>query len=127
MIDLLLVSPVILLLAIGAAFRLDRTQKPELFFSVFIAASYVVMCNIKYGMNLRYANIWDTPLRVLALSQMIYISSSLGRYRMAVFCGGVGLLCALELRQYVILFVHYPLYELVSEGLLRALKILKVH
>ena len=35
------------------------------------------------------------------------------------------LLCAIELRQYLLLFVDYPLYELVSEGLLRALKILK--
>ena len=30
-----------------------------------------------------------------------------------------------ELRQYLILFVQFPLYELVSEGLLRALHILK--
>jgi hypothetical protein len=29
------------------------------------------------------------------------------------------------MRQYIILFVQYPLYELVTEGLLRALHILK--
>ena len=87
------------------------------------------MCNIKYGMNLRYANIWDTPLRVLALNQMnlhLQFAADATGWPFS-FDGGVGLLCALELRQYVILFVHYPLYELVSEGLLRALKILKVH
>ena len=33
--------------------------------------------------------------------------------------------CAVELRQYIILFVQFPLYELVPEGLLRALHILK--
>ena len=33
LVDLLLVSPIILLLALGAVFRLDRTKKPELFLS----------------------------------------------------------------------------------------------
>jgi dolichyl-phosphate-mannose-protein mannosyltransferase len=127
LIDLLLVNPVVLILAIGAAFRLDRAQKPELFLIVFIAASYIVMCNIKYGMNLRYANMWDMPICFLAFSQITYVFSALGRYRTVIVCLAVGLLCALELRQYFILFVRYPLYELVSEGLLRALKILKSH
>ena len=53
-----------LLLAIGSVFNLRRTRKAEWFFLIFIAASYLVMCNIKYGMNLRYANMWDLPLRV---------------------------------------------------------------
>jgi 4-amino-4-deoxy-L-arabinose transferase-like glycosyltransferase len=125
LVDLLLVSPMILLLAIGAAFRLDRSQKPELFLFVFIAASYLVMCNIKYGMNLRYANMWDMPLRFLAFSQVFVFSARLHRYRTLILYGAVGFLCALELRQYVILFVQFPLYELVPEGLLRALHILK--
>jgi hypothetical protein len=34
-------------------------------------------------------------------------------------------LCGVELRQSLILFVRFPAYELVSEGLLRALHILK--
>src|SRR6266404_5116478 len=68
LVDLLLVSPVILILALGSIFRLDRTKKPELFMSIFVAASYLVMSNVKYGMNLRYANMWDMPLRFLALS-----------------------------------------------------------
>jgi hypothetical protein len=125
LVDLLLVSPVILLLALGAAFRLDRSQKPELFLFVFIAASYLVMCNIKYGMNLRYANMWDMPLRVLAFGQLAAFCAPLQRYRTLILCGAVGLVCAVELRQYVILCVQFPLYELVPEGLLRALHILK--
>ena len=125
LVDLLLVSPVVLLLAIGAAFRLDRSQKPELFLFVFIAASYLVMCNIKYGMNLRYANMWDMPLRLLAFGQIVVFCARLQRYRTLLLCGAVGLVCAVELRQYLILFVQFPLYELVPEGLLRALHILK--
>ena len=125
LVDLLLVSPVILLLALGAAFRLDRSQKPELFLFVFIAASYLAMCNIKYGMNLRYANMWDMPLRFLAFGQIVAFCARLQRYRTLILCGAVGLVCAVELRQYIILFVQFPLYELVPEGLLRALHILK--
>ena len=125
LVDLLLVSPVILLLALGAVFRLDRSQKPELFLFVFVAASYLVMCNIKYGMNLRYANMWDMPLRFLAFSQIVAFSARLQRYRTLILCGAVSLVCVVELRQYIILFVQFPLYELVPEGLLRALHILK--
>jgi hypothetical protein len=124
-VDLLLVSPLIVILAIGAIFRLDRTKKPELFLSTFIAASYLVMCNVKYGMNLRYTNMWDMPLRVLAVSMLMVLVAPLSRLRNVILVLAIALLCVIEFRQYIILFVHYPLYELVSEGLLRALHILK--
>lgn len=124
-VDLTLVSPIIMLLAIGRVFRLDRTMKPELFVAVFIGASYLVMCNLKYGMNLRYANMWDMPLRVLAFSQLASMIRPISRVRVWILGGAVAIICAFEMRQYLILFVDYPLYELVSEGLLRALKILK--
>jgi 4-amino-4-deoxy-L-arabinose transferase-like glycosyltransferase len=128
LVDLLLASPVVLLLAIGAAFRLDRTQKPELFVGLFIAASFLVMCNLKYGMNLRYANMWDLPLRLLALSQIVALSGFFGaRYRTLLVALGVLAICAFEFRQWIVLCVQYPLYELVTEGLLRALHILKTH
>jgi 4-amino-4-deoxy-L-arabinose transferase-like glycosyltransferase len=125
LVDLLLVSPIILLLTFGAVFRLDRTKKPELFMSIFIATTYLVMCNVKYGMNLRYANMWDMPLRFLAFSFLLTLVAPLRRYRSIVLTLAVGLICAVELRQYIILAVQFPLYELVPEGLLRALHILK--
>lgn len=125
LVDLLLASPLVLLLALGAAFRVKRGQREELFFIVFVAASYLVMCNLKYGMNLRYANMWDMPLRFLALSQLLALSSLLGRYRRAAISLAVAGISFLELRQYYLLFVQFPLYELVTEGLLRALHILK--
>src|SRR3984893_2361149 len=99
LVDLLLVSPVILILALGAIFRLDRSKKPELYMSIFIAASYLVMCNIKYGMNLRYANMWDMPLRFLALSTVVGLIAPLPRCRELVFVVIVVLICALEMRQ----------------------------
>jgi len=125
LVDLLLVSPIILLLAIGSVFRLDRTKTAELYLTLFITASYAIMCNVKYGMNLRYANMWDMPLRFLAFSQLVTWGSLLRRYQTAVITAAVVLICAFELRQYVVLFVQHQLYELVTEGLLRALQILK--
>ncbi len=125
LVDLLLVSPVILILAIGAYFRLDRAQRPELFLSLFIVASYLFMCNIKYGMNLRYANMWDMPLRVLAFSTIVDLAGYWKKYSRWILSIAVISLCVVELHQYIVLFVRYPLYELVSEGLLRALHILK--
>jgi 4-amino-4-deoxy-L-arabinose transferase-like glycosyltransferase len=125
LVDLLLVSPVVLILALGSLFRLDRTEKPELYMSIFIAASYLVMCNIKYGMNLRYTNMWDMPLRFLAFSFLVTLFAPIRRYRNALLGIVIAIICALELRQYIILAVQFPLYELISEGLLRALHILK--
>lgn len=126
LVDLLLAQPVVLLLAIGAVFRLDRTQKPELFLVLFIVSTYLIMCNLRYGMNLRYANMWDMPLRVLAFSQLVALASRFSRYRGGIVATAIAMICVVDLRQYVILAVHYPLYELVPEHLLRALKILKV-
>lgn len=125
LVDLLLVSPVVLLLALGAVFRLNLEKKPELFVMIFVAASYLVMCNLKYGMNLRYANMWDLPLRVLAFSTLAALVLPLQRYRVVALAGAIAFLCALDYRQYLVLFVNFPLYELVPQGLLRALHILK--
>jgi len=125
LVDLLLVSPIVLILAFGTLFRLNRTMKPELFMSIFIAASYLVMCNVKYGMNLRYANMWDLPLRFLALSQIVAFASLAKKYRSAIIAGAVVLLAAIEFHQYIVLAVRYPLYELITHDLLQALQILK--
>ena len=125
LVDLLLVSPLVLLLALGAVFRLDRTKKPELYMSIFIAATYLIMCNVKYGMNLRYANMWDMPLRFLAFGQIGALAALVPRYRTLLTAILVVFVAGLELRQYYILAVQYPLYELVTHDLLRALHILK--
>jgi hypothetical protein len=125
LVDLMLVSPIVLILALGTFFRLHRTMKPELFMSIFIAASYLVMCNLKYGMNLRYANMWDLPLRFLAFSEIVWLASFAKRFQTAAIASAVVLLVAIEFHQYVLLAVRYPLYELITHDLLRALSILK--
>jgi 4-amino-4-deoxy-L-arabinose transferase-like glycosyltransferase len=125
LVDLFLVSPIILVLAFGCVFQLERAKKPELWMSIFIAASYLVMSNIRYGMNLRYANIWDMPLRFLAFSSLATLLAPLSRYRNTILIAAVAIICALELRQYWILAVQYPLYELITRDLMRAVHIFK--
>ena len=125
LVDLLLVSPIVLILAIAAVFRLNGTMKPELFMTIFIAASYLVMCNVKYGMNLRYANMWDFPLRFLAFCEIAWLASFAKRFQTTIITVAVLFLVAIEFHQYIVIAVHYPLYELVPYDLLHALHILK--
>ena len=125
LVDLLLTSPLVLLLATGSAFRVRLGDKFYLYLLGFFAVSYAFMCNVKYGMNLRYATVWDLPLRYLAFAQLLVWSRSVGRYRTWFLIGTTAFVCAYELRQYHIFFVEHPLYELASGGLLRALNILK--
>ncbi len=125
LIDLMTVSPLILLLAIGGIFRLRLTNQPALFFCVFLAASFLLMANIPYGMNLRYANLWDFPLRYLAAGCLLELTDSLGNWRRWWIGLAVLLLCVTELRQYSIFFVQHDLYEMIPREMLEALKILK--
>ena len=125
LVDLLLVSPIVLILALGTIFRLNRSMKPELMMALFIVASYLVMCNVKYGMNLRYANMWDMPLRFLAFSEIVWLASLLKRFQSTTVVLAVALLAAIEFHQYIVLDVRYPLYELITHDLLQALSILK--
>lgn len=127
LVDLMLVSPVVLMLAIGAVLQLNRAKKLELFCTIFCAASYLVMCNVRNGMNLRYGNMWELPLRVLALSELNALTLKLPKYRTLALAGAVVLLCGIELRNYIVLTSEFPLYELVTDHLMRALHILKTH
>jgi len=124
LVDLLLASPLILLLAWAAIFRLRFDDKPSLYLLAFVVATYLLMCNIRYGMNLRYTNMWDMPLRYLALGCIADVTRTLRRREFVVVIA-VLVLCAIDLRQYYIFFVQHDLYELVTAGLLRALQILK--
>ena len=125
--DSMIVSPIVVLLAVGAIFQLTREERPQLFVLVFVAASYCLMCNVRYGMNLRYANIWDAPLRLLAFTQLGFLAGRFGgKRREIVLAVAIVVLCGLELRQYWIFAIQFHgLYELVTETLLRAVKILK--
>ena len=125
LVDLMIMSPVVLVLAIGGIFQLKLSQKEPLFLLTFVAGSYLLMANVRYGMNLRYANIWDMPLRYFATLCLMNVTD-LRVTRANIWLGlMIAAVCVIELRQYLIFFVEHDLYELVTGGLLRAVKILK--
>ena len=125
LVDLMLMSPVVLVLAIGGIFNLKNTDKASIYLLVFIAASYALMANVRYGMNLRYTNMWDMPLRYLATVCLTNITAAFPR-RASWWLGFfVAAVCLVEFRQYLVFFVEHELYELVTGGLLRAVNILK--
>ena len=132
LIDLLTVSPLVFLLAVGGALGLRLTteggcdDRPLLFLLGFVAASYALMCNVRYGMNLRYATMWDLPLRALAVTQVgVLVARLPAEHRARTLAVAVAGLCAFDVVQYYRLAVQYPLYELVPADLLQALHILK--
>jgi hypothetical protein len=125
LVDLLLISPIVLVLGIGGAFSQVRNHRAYVYLLAFVGFSYAIMCNIRYGMNLRYASIWDLPLRALASAQVGAIATRFGKWQGVTVAAAIALLCAYDLRQYSLFFVDGKLYELVTGGLLWMLKILK--
>jgi hypothetical protein len=67
---------------------------------------------------------WELPLCFLAASYLVALFARFRRPDLWLALS-IMVLCAFDLRQYQILFVKFGLYELVPEGLLRALQILK--
>jgi hypothetical protein len=84
------------------------------------------MCNVKYAMNLRYANMWDMPLRLLACTQLGWLAARVPARENLLFGALIVGLTAFDLRQYQTLFVNFTQdYEMITANLLQALKILK--
>ncbi|MEI9999663.1 MAG: phospholipid carrier-dependent glycosyltransferase [Verrucomicrobiota bacterium] len=129
LVDLMLVSPAVMIFAIGGAFLLkreDEIDRAGWFLLGFILFSYVPMSNVTYGLNLRYANMWDFPLRYLALVPVFRWAapgaSVKGNALIVVLVGG---LASSELLNYVDIFVLNPVYDPIPSALMRALDILK--
>jgi hypothetical protein len=76
-------------------------------------------------MNLRYASIWDLPLRSMAALQITALAARFGKYQAWVAAAAIFLLCLFDLNQYKIYFIDGQLYELVTGGLLWSVRILK--
>jgi hypothetical protein len=125
LIDLMVLSPIVLCLAIGGVFTSLRKDSGLLYLTAFMFFSYAVMCNVRYGMNLRYATIWDFSLSALAVAQLTLVSRSFGPRSSLAMVVLIAAVCAHQLQQYVVFFRDAGLYELVTEGLLRAVNILK--
>jgi hypothetical protein len=125
LVDLMILSPIVLLFAVGGVFTQLRQNRAFVYLVAFVGFSYLIMCNIRYGMNLRYASIWDLPLRALAAAQVGAVATRFGKWQTLAASLGIFGLCAYDLRQYLIFFSDGQLYELATGGLLYVVKILK--
>jgi 4-amino-4-deoxy-L-arabinose transferase-like glycosyltransferase len=125
LIDEVIVSPFVVCLAIGGIFTLARKERPMLFLTGFIVFTYAVMCQVRHGMNLRYATIWDFPLRALAAGQILDLYRMWGRSQRLAVCATVAVICTYELWQYWRFFVSGELYEIPTASLLQAVDVLK--
>ncbi len=127
LVDLLIMSPIVLCLAIGALFAVREHRRAIAFLSLFVAASYLIMCNVRYGMNLRYASIWEMPLRAAAFLLLWQLCARFGRRQWiaaTLFTAG---LCTYEVRQYGIMVgdQSLPFYEVLTSDMLRHLEVIK--
>jgi hypothetical protein len=127
LLDLMTVSPIVLLLAIGALFAVVPRRKELAFLAVFVAATYLLMCNIPYAMNLRYASIWEFPLRAAAFCMIWQLCAPFGHRQWLAVTIAICGLSAYEFRQYLIFATNpsLPLYETVPADLLRLVHIIK--
>jgi 4-amino-4-deoxy-L-arabinose transferase-like glycosyltransferase len=125
LVDLTLVSPLVMLLAIAQSFQLRWKEKGAFLLLGFVLLTFAMMGNIKYGLSVRYTTVWDVPLRFLAAAQLLRLSTLTGRWATLTFAVAAIALATFELNQYRIICVNFPAYALTDGELLTALRILK--
>jgi len=125
LVDLVLVSPFVAILAVANLLQPQRRDGAQRYIAAFSCLTYAVLTAFPDGMNLRYIVMLDMPLRFLAMIQLFALSANWGRQKkILLLCAVLGL-CAYELWQHYVLFVKGGLYELVTEGLVRAQEIIR--
>jgi 4-amino-4-deoxy-L-arabinose transferase-like glycosyltransferase len=124
-VDLMLVSPAVLLPAIGGIFALRRENRQGIFLLLFIVFSCAVMVNVKNGMNVRYATMWDMPLRYLAAGPILQMAAGIRRWPVVAGVLLVSLVGGIELHQYSMIFVQHDIGEPITEYLMHALEIVR--
>jgi hypothetical protein len=127
LLDLLIMSPIVLCLALGALFTLVGKRKELAVLAIFVAVSYLIMCNLRYGMNLRFASIWAFPLRVAAFLMIWQLCARLGAKQWMAATALVSGLSLYELRQYSVMAIdgRTPFYECATTDMLRQVNIYK--
>jgi 4-amino-4-deoxy-L-arabinose transferase-like glycosyltransferase len=125
-VDLMLVSPLVLLPAIGKIFALRLKDRQPIFLLLFVVFSCTVMVNVKNGMNLRYATMWDMPLRYLAAGTILQMAGAVRRWPITTAVILIGVIGAMELHQYVLIFVQNGVQDPITLYLMYALQIVRV-
>jgi len=123
--ELTLVSPLVVILALTMFARLDAEARPQLFLAIFLVVTYAAMASVRYGMSLRFANLWDFPLRFLAASALFALLASVRWKPLALAACAFAVIAASEFVQYRRIFVAHNVYDPVTPELLRAVDMLK--
>lgn len=123
--ELTLVSPLVMVLALTMFARLDSSKRLEIFFALFFVVTYAAMASVRYGMSLRFANLWDFPLRFLAASTVFLLTANWQWRRTAVITAIFAVLACADFRQYQRIFVTHNVYDPVTPELLHAVDMLK--
>jgi len=125
LVDLMLVSPAVLLPAIGGMFALRRENRQGIFLLLFMVFSCAVMVNVKNGMNLRYATMWDMPLRYLAAGPILQMAAAVRRWPVLAAVALLAVVCGMELHQYSLIFVQHDTGDPITQFLMYALEIVR--
>lgn len=118
--ELTLVSPLIACLTLLALASLSAQEKGVWYMAAFIGATYFVMANLKYAMNLRYTNMWDLPMRFMAAIYLLQLGRRFSWRAQFWLPLAALLLASYDWRQYRRMFVDHAVYEPVTIALLRS-------
>jgi 4-amino-4-deoxy-L-arabinose transferase-like glycosyltransferase len=124
-IDIMLVSPAVLLPAIGGMFALRRENRAGIFLLLFVLFSCAVMVNVKNGMNLRYATMWDMPLRFLAAGTILQMAAAWRRAPAWAAVALLALVAGIELHQYQLIFIGHDIGDPITQYLVWATEIIR--
>ncbi|MEQ1859060.1 MAG: phospholipid carrier-dependent glycosyltransferase [Chthoniobacteraceae bacterium] len=123
--ELTLVSPLVVILALTMLARLEAGTRPQLFIALFFLTTYAAMAGVRYGVSLRFANLWDFPLCFLAASAVFALVENLRWRPLLAATAALVLVAASEMHQYRRIFVARNVHDPITPELLRAVDILK--
>jgi Dolichyl-phosphate-mannose-protein mannosyltransferase len=120
LVDFVLMSPLVVVLAIGRIFQLRKADRAEVFMTAFLVLNFIFMASVTYGMSLRYAAYWDMLLCVLASSQILSLSRKFPKVRSTILASGLILIVGMTgLSQYYRFFIKGEVYDPVTAALVR--------
>lgn len=122
-VDSVLAQPLPTLLALGALFWLPFSDARARYLVLFVAVTFAMMANIKYGVYYRYAIIWDFPVAVFATHQLVQLSERVSKPRASlVYALGLVLVAALQVQSFWRIGIEGKGYALTSYDMFTALR-----
>lgn len=126
LLDFLLVSPVVTMLAVGALGGTAWNDPAKRFLATFLIVSYAFMAQVRYGMNMRYGAMWTLPLSWLAFRLIVTLAERLRpAWRPGLIAAVVAVVCAVELQSYQRLFFKGTIYDPVAGAMAMPLQMWK--